>query len=180
MAISDKAEDTQSSELVELLKKMGITATFKRQYATIAGRREPDITIQLSDGLILCEAKVPPAGLPQAMGQVSEYRRSIGATEKVKGVFALVYANKLRKDFEAYYSSEISTDLQRFRTLEELAKYILEKTQEKEVRVTPISTQKIIHILDESVGLLSASLSKTSTQELEGVLGGQGFLFNSS
>lgn len=129
----------------------------------------------MPDGLILCEAKVPPAGLPQAMGQVSEYRRSVGATEKVKGVFALVYANKLRKDFEVYYSSEISTDLQRFKTLEELAKYILEKTQEKEVRVTPISTQKIIHILDESVGLLSVSLLKTSTQELEGVLRGRDF-----
>ena len=178
MPSGTKVEDTYSSELTELLKKRGLNATFKKSYTTLAGRREPDITVQLPEGIALIEAKSPPAGLTKAMSQVNEYRQSVGATERITAVFAVVYSNGIKKEIEVYYSNEHDADFQKFKSLEKFAEFIFEKTQEKPSEAAapqPISTQKVIAILNDNVGSIRQSLSKASAEDIEGLFGGRDF-----
>ncbi|MFH1199548.1 MAG: N-6 DNA methylase [Candidatus Micrarchaeota archaeon] len=177
MSSGTNVEDTHSSDLTALLKKTGLNATFKKSYNTPVGRREPDITIQLPEGIALVEAKSPPAGLTKAMSQVNEYRQSVGATERIIAVFAVVYSNGIKKEIEVYYSNEHDADLQKFKTLEKLAEFIFEKTQEKpsHAEPQPISTQKVIAILNDNVASIRQSLSKASAQDIEGLFGGRDF-----
>lgn len=177
MPAGGEVEDSYSSELTSLLKKRGLNATFKKSYNTVAGRREPDITIQLPGGIALIEAKSPPAGLTKAMGQVKEYQQSIGKTESIRCVFAIVYANGIQKEIKAFYSNEHDADLQAFKSLEKLADFILEKVSEKPVEapLQPISTQKVIAILNDNVESIRKSLAKTPAEDIEGLFGGRDF-----
>jgi type I restriction-modification system DNA methylase subunit len=175
MASGTNVEDSYSSELTGLLKKRGLNATFKKSYNTFYGRKEPDVHIQLSEGIMLLEAKVPPAGLPKAMSQIVDYQKSIGMTENIVGVFAVVYADKQKKGIEIYFQGQVGAEFQKFKTLDQLADYITSKATATPAPVEQISTQKVISILNESVGLLSASLSKASSEEIENIFGGREF-----
>lgn len=173
--MSSEVEDSRSSELVALLRKKGLDAVFKKSYSTPAGRREPDITISLPEGVMLLEAKVPPAGLPKAMGQVAEYQQSVGAVERIKAVFAVVYANKLDKNFQVYFQTGGVADIQKLKSLDELSAYIADKASLKQSAPVQLSTQKLVGILSESASLITASLSKTSAEEIEGIFGNREF-----
>lgn len=177
MSAGFNVEDSSSSELTGLLKKRGLDATFKKSYITPSGRREPDIAINTPLGLVLVEAKVPPAGLPRAMSQVSEYEQSVGAVEKIRAVFAVVYADRIHKNFEVYFKSASGADLQlKLKSISSVADYIIEKLAEVPVAApAPLSTQKVIGILNQGVELLSASLAHTTTEEIEGIFGGRDF-----
>ncbi len=174
-----EVEDSITSDLVQLLKKHGLNAFFKKSYSTVFGRKEPDITIETPSGIFLLEAKIPPNGLPQAMSQAGDYRETIGATEHIKGIFAVVYASGLKKDNEIWFSFDSRFDLERFRSVEKLAAWILEKINETSAEApakpVQISTQKIIDILNQSVALINQSMQNIEASEIEGIFGGRDF-----
>ena len=114
-----EVEDSVTSNLNEMLKKRGLNSFFKKTYSTVSGRKEPDITIETPSGIFLLEAKLPPAGLPKAMSQVGEYKESIGQTERIKGIFAVVYKSGIKENYDAWFDSRF--ELEKFRRLEELA-----------------------------------------------------------
>lgn len=172
MAGGKPVEDSYTSEVVALLKNKGLNATFKKSYNTVLGRQEPDITIELSEGILLVEAKVPPQGLPQALEQISEYQKGIGTTEKIIGVFAVVYKEK---QHDIFYSSGKVLDSQKLKKLNDIADYIFIKSNEKPTIIQPVSTQKIINILDENVTLISHQLSNMVKEDIEAIFGGRNF-----
>jgi type I restriction-modification system DNA methylase subunit len=169
-----EVEDTISSQLTALLQKEKIDAQFKASFQTGEGRKEPDIVIRAPDGLFILEAKVQPAGLPQAMSEADDYRRILGKTENIIGIFAVVYSRDAKKASDVWYSGPAGVDLERVKNLPELAKWMAQKVNEKK-KTYQISTQKVINILNENVNLISQSLLDISKEELETIFGGREF-----
>ncbi len=168
-----EVEDSITSSLNEMLKRRGLTAFFKKTYSTILGRKEPDITIETSSGIFLLEAKLPPAGLPQAMSQAGDYKEAIGKTENIKGIFAVVYASGIKKDFEVWFDARFS--LEHFRKLDELADWIAEKVTEEPKPQVSVNTQKIVDILNANVVLINQSMQGVNAVEIEEIFGGRDF-----
>jgi len=170
-----EVEDSITSNLVALLKKKELNAFFKKSYSTVSGRKEPDITIETPDGIFLVEAKMPPHGLPQAMSQAGDYKETVGQTEHIKGIFAIVYASGIKKEYESWFAFDSRFDLERFRKLDDLADWIIEKIREAPKPLAPVNTQKIIDVLNESVALINQSMQSVSASEIEEIFGGRDF-----
>lgn len=174
-----EVEDSYTSNLKDILKSGGLDAYFKKTYSTVDGRKEPDITIETPQGLFLLEAKVPPAGLAQAMTEAHDYREAIGKTETVKGIFAVVYAARTKGENEIWFAFGSGFDFAKFKSLEKVAGWIGQKVaetlSEQPRPAAVVSTQKVIAILNESVALINQSLEETAASEIEGVLGGRDF-----
>jgi len=168
-----EVEDSVTSNLNELLKQRGVNSFFKKTYSTMAGRREPDITIETSSGIFLLEAKLPPAGLPQAMSEAGEYKESIGQTENIKGMFAVVYKAGIKKNYEAWFDSGF--ELEKFKRLEELADWIAEKIKERPKPLVHVNTHKVIDILNQNVALINQSMQGVEASEIEDIFGGRDF-----
>ncbi|MBI2675754.1 MAG: N-6 DNA methylase [Candidatus Aenigmarchaeota archaeon] len=170
-----EVEDSVTSSLNEMLKKKGLNSFFKKTYSTVSGRKEPDITIEMPSGIFLLEAKLPPAGLPQAMSQAGEYKETIGQTEHVKGIFAVVYTSGIKKDYDAWFAFDSRFELEKFKNLEDLAGWIAQKVIETPKPLAPVNTQKIIEMLDQNVALINQNMQAVHASEIEEIFGGRDF-----
>ncbi len=176
--LGKSAENTKSSQLTSLLRKMGLDAYFERTLH-LSGIEKPDIQI-VRDGYYFIEAKQQPATLQDATAKAYKYQQSLiskGITPKA--VFGVLYSPESEGPCEA--SAMFNYDpffvRHKVRNIEELAEWIHEFIINPP-KISEPDAETTINTLRDIVSNITTQMGKIPVKEVENVFGGESVFEN--